>query len=279
MAYFTHRPPLRSRCVALVTRDPALYAELAPVLRERRVPTVSLLPGQRIPPSAAIVLTSPEEVPRIRHRHVVAVPSAGDRTALWAEVEAALATDDGEELIVGIDPGPRPGYAVVAGHRTLVDGVLEHPEAAGRLGALLRRRFGDRGLRFRVGDGDRLARDRTLNALLPLRRPVELVAEHGTTPTGGRRRRDPAAARAIALTDGVPVHGPAAITTTAGEVQDLQRKSREGSGGRFTIPRHVAERVLRGELTLTEAIDDGRQRYTARSRDRTHAGPRSGEGS
>jgi len=257
--------------VALVTRDPLLYGELAPALRERRIPTLSLLPGQRIPDRVAIVLTSPLEESRIVHPHVVAVAPEGERTALWAEVAGALTADDRSELVIGIDPGPRPGFAVLAGRQPLVEGVLDSPEAAGRLASQVRHRFPDRPVRFRVGRGDRIARDRIVAALLPLRRRVELVDEEGTTPRGVRHRRDPLAARAIARTEGRPVHAVPPLTTTRGEVQDLQRKSREGSGGRFTIPRQLAEKVLRGELTLSEAIDGGGDRPS-----RVGRGPRTG---
>ena len=46
-----------------------------------------------------------------------------------------------------------------------------------------------------------------------------------------------------------------AVTFTAGEVANLQRLSREGSGGRVTISRSSAHRVLRGEITLAEAVE------------------------
>ncbi|MCI4336106.1 MAG: hypothetical protein L3K17_02780 [Thermoplasmata archaeon] len=240
--------------MALITRDPVLYAELAPALRERRLPCVSLLPGQRIPDSAAVVLTSPSEARDIGHRRVLVVPPEGDRTALWAEVAGALIAAEGAELIVGIDPGPRPGYAVLVGDRCIAQGVLENPEDADRLARHLRRRFPDQGLRFRVGSGDRTDRDRIVNALLSSQRSVELVDEGGTTPRGKRQTRDVVAARAIAGHPGRRVREPAKFRTTPGEVANVQRLSREGSGGRFTIPRQAAERVLRGELTLSEAI-------------------------
>jgi len=250
--------------VALVTHDPALYSELATELRERHVPTVSLLPGQRVPETAAVVLTTAEEASKIRHSRIVVVPPEGDRTALWAEVSSALYDDAESELVVGIDPGPRPGYAVLSGDRSIAEGVLDDPEAVGRLGTHLRRRFPAKLLRFRVGSGDRLSRDRIVNVLLGLQRPVEIVNEQGTTPRGRRRPRDPAAARAIARSEGRPVHDRAPLTTRPGEIANLQRQSREGSGGRFTIPRHLAERVLKGELTLNEAIAEGQQRYAPR---------------
>jgi hypothetical protein len=264
MRYLTHRRTLRTRCVALVTHDAVLYSELAAELRERHVPSVSLLPGQRIPDTVAVVLTTAEESSRIHHPRVLAVPAEGDRTALWAEVASALAQDPIEELVVGIDPGPRPGYAVLAGGRCIAEGVLDDPEAVARLGAHLRRRFPSQRLRFRVGSGDRLSRDRILNALLAVQRPVELVDEQGTTPRGHRRPRDPAAARAIAGSEGRPVRDRTPLTTRPGEVANLQRQSREGSDGRFTISRHQAERVLRGELTLNEAIAEGQARYAPR---------------
>ncbi|MCI4340280.1 MAG: hypothetical protein L3J73_03315, partial [Thermoplasmata archaeon] len=101
---------MRRRHVALATRDPALYAELADVLRERRIPSVSLLPGDRVPDRVVAVLTSVAEAASISHPLVIAVPEDGDRTAIWAEIASALsASDPSGDLVVGIDPGPRPG--------------------------------------------------------------------------------------------------------------------------------------------------------------------------
>ena len=264
--------------MALATRDPVLYAELAAVLRDRRMPVVSLLPGDRIPDVASVVLTSESEASRIAHRHVIAVPLEGDRTGLWAEVKSALSAHDGSaELVVGIDPGPRPGYSVLEGSECIAEGVLESPEDVGRLGRHLRRRFPSRPLRFRVGSGDRPDRDRIVNALLELRRPVEVVDEQGTTPRGRRRPRDAAAARAIARSRGRPIHGPALLTITPGEIANLQRVSREGSGGQFTLPRRVAEGVLRGEITLSDALAEGERRYVRPALGRRPSDGRSAE--
>jgi hypothetical protein len=253
---------LRTRCVAVITEDPALYAELAGTLRERRIPSVSLLPGQRIPAQVAVVLTTPSEARSIPHAHVLPVNEDVDRRSLWAAVEVALGTREGStELVVGIDPGPRPGYAVMNGMQCVAEGSLEAPEEVAQLAVQLRRRFDSRSMIFRVGSGDHLTRDRIVNALLPLHRPVEIVDEQGTTPRGRRRPRDAAAARAIARSAGHVVRERMPLTITAGEVANLQRLSREGSGGRFTIPRSVAHRVLRGELTLSEALAEGSHQY------------------
>ncbi len=243
------------RSVALVTRDPGLYHELAGLLRERRFPSVSLLPGERIPESVAVVLTSERECAEIDHPHVLPVAEGGDRRVLGAAIAHALApASPTAPVVVGIDPGPRPGYAILCGGVTLGRGVLEAPESAGGLDIQLRHRFPSRALVYRVGAGDPLARNRIVNALLARRREVELVDENGTTPRGRRRPRDAMAAERIGTSRGVRVREPLVAAITPGEIANMQRLSREGSGGRLTISRSSAHRVLRGEVTLAEAV-------------------------
>jgi hypothetical protein len=86
------------------------------------------------------------------------------------------------------------------------------------------------------------------------------VDEQGTTPRGHRRPRDAAAARSIARSRGRPVREPIPLTFTPGDVANLQRLSREGSGGRLTISRSSAHRVLQGEITLAEAVAEALSR-------------------
>jgi hypothetical protein len=246
---------VRPRSVALITRNPALYSELAGFLRERRLSSVSLLPGQRIPDRVAVVLTSSEESAAISHPNVLIVGEEADHRALAAAVEHALGSERAQDdLIVGIDPGPRPGYAIFSGNQCLGEGVLEAPEAAGTFAAQLRHRFPARRVVFRVGSGDPPRRNRLVNELLARHRWVEIVDEQGTTPRGHRRPRDPVAARSIARGLGRSVRDRLPSAVTPGEIANLQRLSREGSGGRVTISRNSAHAVLRGEITLADAV-------------------------
>ncbi|MGI0071578.1 MAG: hypothetical protein ACRECT_05880 [Thermoplasmata archaeon] len=216
---------------------------------------MSLLPGQRIPSRVAVVLTSPAEAGEISHPHVLVVAENGDRRALGAAVANALESGDPDgDLVVGIDPGPRPGYAVLAGSRCIAEGNLESPEAAATFSSQLRHRFPSRHVLFRVGMGDPPSRNRVVNALLEHHRAIELVDEQGTTPRGHRRPRDAAAARSIAHGVGRSVREPLPTTPTPGEIANTQRLSREGSGGLVTISRSSAHRVLRGEITMAEAV-------------------------
>jgi len=252
---------VRLRSVALVTRDPGLYHELAGFLRERRLPSVSLLPGERIPDSVAVVLTSFEESREIDHPRVLSVAEGGDRRALGAAIAHALGpADTSGELVVGLDPGPRPGYAILSAGISLGEGNLDSPEAVGTLAVQIRHRFPSRHVLYRVGSGDPPARNRIVNALLERQRSVELVDENGTTPHGRRRPRDALAARRIGSAHGSPIRQPMVAAITAGEIANVQRLSREGSGGRVTISRSSAHRVLRGELTLAEAVDQAVRR-------------------
>jgi hypothetical protein len=118
-------------------------------------------------------------------------------------------------------------------------------------------------VRFRVGSGDHVARDRIVHALWESRRPIEIVDERNTTPRGTRRPRDHVAARRIASIPGTPIAHRPWLRITAGEIANLQRLSRETSGGEFTISRSSASRVLEGKMTMGEAIEEGRWRYSS----------------
>jgi hypothetical protein len=257
--------------VALITRDPTLYSDLASTLRERRISTLSLLPGERIPGSVAVVLTSPEEADAIPFPRVLAVGPASERPVLWAAVEGALEGVPTRELVVGIDPGPRPGYAVLSGLATLAQGNLESPEAVAMFGRQLQRRFPEAEVVFRVGSGDRTARDRILQVLWALRRPVEIVDESGTTARGRPRPRDAASAERIARSRGQRLHVRASVRVTPGEIANLQRVSREESGGHFTIPKALAVQVLEGRITFSDALREGERRYPRSVSSRTVA--------
>lgn len=240
--------------MGLVTRDPLLYGELALYFRERRIPTLSFLPGARIPERVAVVVTSAAELPEVAFPHTV-VAQPGDLTTVGVAVREALRGRTRiRTLVLGVDPGPRPGFALLDDRRAcLTQGTAEGPENVAQLARRLREDFPAAPLTIRVGNGDPPSQARILGALAALDCPVELVDEVRTT-LPGRRQNDPLAAKAIAATPGRRVAGPSAWRITRGAVANLQRISREASGGRLTISRSLAASVLRGNLPLGEAI-------------------------
>lgn len=242
--------------VAVLTEDPILYAELTSMLRERSVPTMSLFPGERIPRGVRVVLTSEAEAVRIDFPNKV-IARKGHTVDTWTLLQVArgVANMD-EQFRVGIDPGPRPGFAIVTpqGH-CIASGVLARPETAAVLARGLQETLPQAQLRFHVGNGDRVRQVRIVNELLRQHLSVEIVDERGSTPHG-MRNNDAVSAFWIATQAGRSILRPLASTITPGEVREVQRRSRELSGGRLTIPRELALHVLEGDLSLEAAVRD-----------------------
>jgi hypothetical protein len=110
---------------------------------------------------------------------------------------------------------------------------------------------------IRIGHGSTITRNRIINALIPLEIPIEIVDETRTTPSQQKRRcvRDGEAAAAIALLTGGRVQTTLPIETSRGAIKNVQKRSRQLSEGRLTISEEVALKVLRGEISLQEAIE------------------------
>lgn len=261
--------------VGVFTDDFSLYHDIVRALRRRGVAFVSLDRGELLPPAVGVVLTSwgdfvghqvPEGVPHI------SVPLDDDgREDVEAGINEALKVLSGvtvyRRLVVGIDPGDRPGLALLG------DGVVVHatqianPEAVAPTLARLLPQYPARERIVRVGHGARLVRNRILNALLPLAAEgalVEVVDETGTSPVAPRQpstdlARDIRAAIGIANAHGARVDHALAVEPSRGEIADVQRKSREASGGQVTISKALAARVARGEMGLDAAVELQRQ--------------------
>jgi hypothetical protein len=253
----------------VLTRDFALYHDVVRLLRERGLAFQSLAFDELPSPQVAVVITSwrdtvlgglPERVP------VVAVPVGdGGEEDVEAGVAAALRVIEGheefKELVVGIDPGRRPGLAVLGDGRLVhwAHAVSEQQVVALALKAL--KQFDARRVAVRVGDGSpkerteilrRLARASSEEGFL-----VEVVDETGTTPAQGQSGGlplDVAAAVRIARSRGEPAFPVARHEPTEREVVHVQKESRTASGGRFTISRASARRVARGDWSMEEAL-------------------------
>jgi hypothetical protein len=245
------------KSLGVQTADFSVYYDLVQALRSRGIPFLPLAAGDEVPIHVAVLVTTAAEAPRATHARVVAF------TTPEATLEEALRLLDGHEAfrqcVIGVDPGERPGVAVLADGKVL---RLVHaaspedvrPAVDDALAACPAARF-----LLRIGDGAPTYRDRILHALAGLDLPVEMVDETRSTPPSGyhgNAERDTVAATHIALTPGEPIApehvGP--VVPTDGELRDIQRKSRLASRGRFTIGRDLALGVALGEMTLEQAV-------------------------
>ncbi|EJN58709.1 hypothetical protein [Halogranum rubrum] len=236
--------------IVVATDDFELYHEAVGELRERGVSFTTVRPDEDLPDGTRVVITAPTDELGVEGVvHIVV--DADDARHGVEEALAALRSDEGR-TVVGVDPGPRPGIAVLVGevvvaafHVPLADAVdVIHREVEDTPDALVR-----------VGDGDRLQSAKLINDLTDVR--VEMVDETGTTPylgTGARGMGDVLAAVNIARLEGEAVESRE-IEPTPGELQRIKNESRAQSMDNRTIDETLARRVASGELTIDEALE------------------------
>jgi hypothetical protein len=251
-----HGGPLKT--IGLLTQDFAVSYELVRVLKEHDLAFASLAFGEPIPASVGVILTTPEEAGRVAFPRVVLY--RGDaQQAVDLALERLQGKPGYATVVIGVDPGERPGVAVFGDGRLLRVEQVPMPEmvvdvVARAIEALVAEQFV-----VRVGHGGGTLRDRILNELLRSDRAsiasIEVVDETSTTPMQlPGEGSDIAAAKAIAMAQGAEVRRVVEVRPSEGEVRDVQRKSRIASGGTVTISRELAKDVASGKLSLDEAI-------------------------
>lgn len=157
------------------------------------------------------------------------------------------------QLIVGIDPGPRPGCAFFADGMLLGKRELESIEEALDHIVNLVQHTRPSSVLVRIGHGSPVHRDRLLNHVISLGYHVEIVNEHRTS-TGQPRHAHGSAALKIAMLQGKATHEQRTVSTTPGELRNLQRISRRRSKGQLTISLSTALLVSQGKLSMEEAL-------------------------
>ncbi len=240
--------------IVVATADFELYHEVVTALRERGVEFTTVEPSAAVPERATVVVTGHDDDPSVPEDvEVVRVDPGRPRQAVES-VLALLRGGDGR-TVVGVDPGDRPGVAVLAGE--IVVATFQVP--ADQAGDVVRSEVEDAvDPLVRVGDGARLVGARIVDDLPDV--PVELVDESGTTPylgTGARGMGDVLAAVNIARVEGERVE-EREIEPTAGELQRIKDRSRERSEHNRAVNETLARKVAEGELSIDEALEEHR---------------------
>jgi hypothetical protein len=239
--------------IVVATADFELYHEVVALLRDRGVAFTTVEAGDDIPEEASVVIAAPDDVFGETETERVTATADDARRA----VDEALALLRGGEgrTVVGVDPGVRPGIAVLAGETVVAAFQVPLGDAV----ETIRREVADAADPLvRIGDGARLQGARLVNDLDDV--TVELVDETGTTPylgTGARGMGDVLAAVNIARLEGERVDSRE-VDPTAGELQRIKDRSRQLSSDDRTIDEGLARRVAAGDLTVEEALDEHR---------------------
>ncbi|ERH11188.1 MAG: hypothetical protein J07HX64_02971 [halophilic archaeon J07HX64] len=239
--------------LVVATADFEVYHDIVTDLRERDVPFTTLEPGAEFPPGTEVVVRAVGETVQTPTDAAVVEATPGDPRTAVEEAVTALRGANGH-TIVGIDPGERPGIAVLKGD-VVVSTFQVAPE---EVAEVVHRETADvSDPLVRIGDGARLVGARIVDELDV---PVELVDETGTTPylgTGTRGVGDVIAAINIARIEGERVESRD-VDPTAGELQHIQNRSREAGQSNREIDADLARQVATGDLTMGEALEKHR---------------------
>lgn len=236
--------------IVVATEDFELYHEVVSELRERGVTFTTVEPGDDIPDRTRVVISS--ESDPVDVDGVEPVLAAPDEVRPAVEEALSLLRGNDGRVIVGVDPGSRPGVAVLDGGTVVA--VFQVP-LADAVPTIEREVEDAPDPLVRIGDGSRLEGARIVNGLTGV--PVELVDETGTTPylgEGARGMGDVVAAVNIAGIEGDRVDS-LAVEPTPGELQVIKNESRRKSADNRSIDEELARRVAAGELTIEEALD------------------------
>jgi hypothetical protein len=248
--------------IVVATADFELYHETVSLLRDRGVTFTTVEPGDSLPDGTTIVVTAPTDDVAVPADVEHVVTAAGD---VRHGIDEALAVVRGGRgrTVVGVDPGTRPGIAVLSGEVVV---AAFHVPLSETVETIRREVEGAHDPLVRVGDGARLQGSTIVNDLDDV--PVELVDETGTTPylgSGARGMGDVLAAVNIARLEGERVDSRD-IEPTEGELGRIKEQSRRQSAGDRTITTSLARRVAEGELTVEEALDEHRDDEDAGTR-------------
>lgn len=246
------------KTLGIYTSDFSLYHDLIQVLRRRKIPFFTLSSVHRIPNKIRVIITSHNELHDIKFQKVVAADTYDSLDhAVDIAVQMLIGKDMYSSILIGVDPGEKPGIAVIG------DGILlqkihaDNPEKTITAIKRFLKEYPAAETIIRIGHGSITIRNRIINSLISLKIPIEVVDETKTTASQQKRRseKDAEAAAAIALLSGQKVMNNQPLKPTKGEIRDIQRKSRDLSDGKYSISAKMALKVLQGEISLQEAIE------------------------
>ncbi|WP_247001715.1 hypothetical protein [Halosolutus gelatinilyticus] len=239
--------------IVVATADFEVYHGVVNELRDRGTAFTTIEPDAALPAETSVVVTGEEYADEFADVTTIVADPDDPRRAVDQALTAVRG--GGGRTIIGVDPGRKPGIAVLAGEMVVAAFQVPLSDAV----EVIQREASEAPSPVvRIGDGSRLESATLVNDLEDVR--VELVDETGTTPylgTGSRGMGDVLAAVNIARLEGEVVDART-IEPTDGELQVIKDRSREQSETNRAIDELLARRVAAGELTIEEALAEHR---------------------
>ncbi|PSP31380.1 hypothetical protein BRC64_10320 [Halobacteriales archaeon QH_10_67_22] len=204
--------------IVVATDDFEVYHGVVNELRDRGVVFTTIEPDDDLPERTSVVVAADGEEPPVPDETPLVRADPDDARRAVDEV-LALLRGGGGRTVVGVDPGDRPGIAVLSGETVVA--VFTVP----------------------LADAADVVREEVAEAVDPLVRVGD----------GARGMGDVLAAVNIARLEGERVDSRT-IEPTPGELKRIKDRSRQQSDTNRAIDEQLARRVAAGEITVEEAL-------------------------
>ncbi len=244
--------------IAIVTDLPRFYYAAAREMKNRGILFLSLGLRDEIPPTVDLIITSSSEKKKIHFPNIMVGRDAKEAVRRALQI-GRTPKKSFNSIVVGIDPGKRIGIAASGDGRIIFEKIVNSPSGVVKTLNEIRGLFQSTETIVKIGSAGGSYRNRIIAALQQdITYPLELVNEIETSRPKKESKaigvkRDILAARRIALKKGRPIARRIEVTTTSGEIKNVQRESREKTKN-LTISKHLAASVVKGEIDLEEAI-------------------------
>ena len=165
--------------MGILTADVRLYYDLARYLKARNLKFRILDFNEPIQKDIGVILTSPEEMDDVKFEPCIGITDL--ETGVMKALQALKGLGGDHILVVGVDPGPEPGIAVMLDRHIIDTRQAHNPEHCADiiLGILTGYSFSQSVLR--MGNGSPEHRDRILELVSGNFNYVEIVDETGTS--------------------------------------------------------------------------------------------------
>lgn len=240
------------KILAIATDNFKFYYDVVKELKQRDIPFISLSPTDPVPKNVDVILTTEEESEAVDFENVIPV-SEDVRKGIRKALSITSEKESYQQIIIGVDPGEKPGVALVGDGKVMETEYADSPEEVRELIEKYMDGYDFQDLVVRIGHGDKTNRNRTINSLKDLPIKIQIVNEEDTTKQGFLP--DLKAAEEISFSTGDLIEGKYDVTATEGEKREIQRRSRMQSDGELTISKDLAKKVVEGDIDLKEAIE------------------------
>lgn len=172
--------------VAVATIQGKTYFLIVKKLKERKIPFLSLVPGETIPAEIKIVITTEKEKHLVNHERILVYNGKTRPETAVNDIRKIIEGKESyERMVIGIDPGEVFGLAIIAdGKVNETKNCFSINEVISKITSVLEDvNLALTSVSIKIGNGVPIYRELTkeLDLILPTQVTFEVVSEAGTS--------------------------------------------------------------------------------------------------